>query len=314
MRRPPAVLVASLAMILAACGGGHQRFSHAAGASASPSAAASSPQGLSAPPPATMGSPLLPAVDEPIPSDAAALAATLATTTTAVRGSIDEWLASGNPSKGDAPRAVVLQALFQQRIYRALGRNPTLLKAALTRMPGWLRDEARANATAHSRLFRLVHPLSDPGAFRTRRPLPAGVLLEYFDEGQRRFGVPWELLAAVNFVESKFGRVRSSSSAGAQGPMQFLPGTWATYGLGGGIHDPHDAILGAANYLHASGSPSNDRKALHTYNPSNDYVDAVSIYADRMSRDQRAFYEYYNWQVFVLTTHGDQRMTGPWPL
>jgi hypothetical protein len=243
-----------------------------------------------------MGIRLLPAVDEPIPSEAVGIAAALATTTTAVRGSIDEWLASGNPSKGGAPRAVVLRALYQQRIYRALGRNPTLLQATLTRVPGWLRDEARANARAHSGLFRLVHPLSDPSAVRTRRPLPAGVLLEYFEEGQRRFGVPWELLAAVNFVESKFGRVRSPSSAGAQGPMQFLPATWAAYGLGGDIHDPHDAILGAANYLHQSGAPGSYRDALYSYNQSRLYVDAVLSYARLIRRDREALYLLYSWK------------------
>jgi hypothetical protein len=56
------------------------------------------------------------------------------------------------------------------------------------------------------------------------------------------------LPAAVNFVESAFGRVRSSSSAGVQGPMQFLPSTWAAHGLGGDVHDPRDAGLGAANW------------------------------------------------------------------
>jgi membrane-bound lytic murein transglycosylase B len=67
-----------------------------------------------------------------------------------------------------------------------------------------------------------------------------------------------------NYAESKFGRVVSASSAGAQGPMQFIPSTWAAYGLGGDVHDPHDAILGAANYVHASGAPGNYRVALFT--------------------------------------------------
>ena len=114
-----------------------------------------------------------------------------------------------------------------------------------------------------------------------------------------------------NYAESKFGRVVSSSSAGAQGPMQFSPSTWAAYGLGGDVHDPHDAILGAANYLHASGAPGNDRVALYHYNPVPAYVDAVMRYARQMTRDPRTFYAYYNWQVFVLTKHGELRLTGP---
>ncbi len=119
------------------------------------------------------------------------------------------------------------------------------------------------------------------------------------------------MLAAINYVESKFGRVRSNSSAGAQGPMQFIPSTWAAYGMGGDVHDPHDAILGAANYLSASGAPGNYRNAVYNYNHSWAYVDAVLIYAKQMRGDMRSYYEYYNWQVFIITTNGDKRLTGP---
>jgi membrane-bound lytic murein transglycosylase B len=123
--------------------------------------------------------------------------------------------------------------------------------------------------------------------------------------------VSWTVLAAVNYVESKFGRVISASSAGAQGPMQFIPSTWRAYGMGGDVHDPHDAILGAANYLHACGAPGNYRNALYNYNHAWAYVDAVLIYANRMQHDPRAYYEYYDWQVFIVTTNGDKRLTGP---
>jgi membrane-bound lytic murein transglycosylase B len=160
-------------------------------------------------------------------------------------------------------------------------------------------------------LRSIVAPLSSPAAIHAQRPLPPDRLRSFYDEAERRFHVSWELLAAVNFVESKFGRVRSASSAGAQGPMQFLPSTWARYGLGGDVHDPRDAIMGAANYLHASGAPADDRRALLAYNHSSAYVDAVSLYASRMRRDRRAFAEYYAWQVFVATTSGDVRVTGP---
>ena len=57
--------------------------------------------------------------------------------------------------------------------------------------------------------------------------------------------------------------------------MQFMPSTWREYGLRGNIHDPHDAILGAANYLHAAGAPGDIGRALYAYNPSPYYVDAV---------------------------------------
>ena len=112
-------------------------------------------------------------------------------------------------------------------------------------------------------------------------------------------------------VESAFGRVRSPSGAGAQGPMQFLPDTWRRYGLGGDVHDPHDAILGAANYLHANGAPRRTWNALWHYNPSRLYVDAVLRTRRRIRADRRAFYAFYAWQVFVRTPKGDVRLTGP---
>ena len=133
----------------------------------------------------------------------------------------------------------------------------------------------------------------------------------YFDEGERRFGVHWELLAAVMLIETRMGRIVSNSSAGAQGPMQFIPSTWAAYGLGGDVRDPHDAVLGAANYLSAKGAPGDDRNALFHYNPVPSYVIAVTRYAKAMERDPDLFYAYYNWQVFVRTTRGDVRLTGP---
>ena len=159
-------------------------------------------------------------------------------------------------------------------------------------------------------LLRLAEP-RPLSAFRIAQPPPAGVLLRYYREAERRFGVAWNVLAAVNFVESAFGKLRSSSTAGAQGPMQFLPSTWRRYGLGGDVHDPHDAILGAANYLHAAGAPGRYQRALYAYNPSQAYVDGVLHYAHRMRVDPRAFLEYYAWQVFVRTPRGLRRLTGP---
>jgi membrane-bound lytic murein transglycosylase B len=110
------------------------------------------------------------------------------------------------------------------------------------------------------------------------------------------------MLAAVNLVESAFGRVVHRSSAGAQGPMQFLPSTWRAYGLGGNIHSPRDAILAAANYLHQSGAPANDRHALYAYNPSRLYVDAVLTYAHEMIRDPLAYLTYYTWEASLPAT------------
>jgi membrane-bound lytic murein transglycosylase B len=147
--------------------------------------------------------------------------------------------------------------------------------------------------------------------FRSRDPEGADALLEYFREAEERFGVAWEVLAGIMLIETRMGRIRSPSSAGAQGPMQFLPSTWATYGLGGDVHDPRDAVLGAANYLRASGAPEDYREALWHYNPVQAYVTAVWQYAKTMMRSPESYYAYYNWQVFVRTVDGDVRLSGP---
>jgi membrane-bound lytic murein transglycosylase B len=93
--------------------------------------------------------------------------------------------------------------------------------------------------------------------------------------------------------------------------MQFLPATWRAYGLGGDVHDPRDAILGAANLLRVSGAPGNIRRALYAYNHSTLYVDAILAYARVMSRHPRALYGFHAWQVFVRTPSGYRRLTRP---
>jgi soluble lytic murein transglycosylase-like protein len=250
-----------------------------------------------------------PPPDEPLPRDPRTLATAHVRTHSALYSGIDGWLRSAKPSP-DPPADVTLNALFEQRIYRSLARNDALARATLRRLPIELLPAARDVIAAHRELFRITPPISA----RTIRTGPAeqpGALLTYYREGEHRFHVSWRLLAAVNFVESAFNKLRSRSAAGAQGPMQFMPATWRVYGLGGDVHDPHDAILGAANYLHASGAPRDVRRALYHYNPSAAYVDAVLRYARRIGADRRAFYELYSWQVFVRTPQGDRRVTGP---
>jgi membrane-bound lytic murein transglycosylase B len=205
---------------------------------------------------------------------------------------------------------VTLSALYQQRIERLLSRREPLARAVVQRLPPQLAAHVRDDVIAHRELARLTPPLR-LASIRIGRAAPAARLRAYYAEAQRRFGVPWSLLAAVNFVESHFGRVRSASAAGAQGPMQFLPATWRRYGLGGNVHDPHDAILGAANYLRAAGVRRDRRGALYAYNPSSAYVDAIERYARWIARDRFAYLTYYSWQVFAKTTRGERRLTGP---
>jgi hypothetical protein len=224
-----------------------------------------------------------------------------------LRAAIARW----TPKSAPAPRDLVLYALYEQRLYRQLARDPKLAAATLPALTPALRTATRDLLLAHRELYRLTPPLPARAKIKVGSAAPAATLLAYYREAERRFRVPWHVLASVNFVESKFGKLRNASASGAQGPMQFLPATWARYGLGGNVHHAHDAILGAANYLHASGAPRNMRRALHAYNPSPAYVDAVLRYARTMRADRAMFYELYNWQVFLKTRGGERRVTGP---
>ncbi|MDP9223848.1 MAG: lytic transglycosylase domain-containing protein, partial [Actinomycetota bacterium] len=159
-------------------------------------------------------------------------------------------------------------------------------------------------------LGSLAAPLKKIPRYQFAKPVAPSRLRSIYRQAQQRFGVPWYVLAAVNFVESKFGRILGPSSSGALGPMQFLPLTFAAYGRGD-INNARDSILAAARYLHASGAPQRMRKALFAYNRAGAYVNAILRYGRRMHRHPWSFWVYYEYQVFVSTTQGTVRLTGP---
>jgi membrane-bound lytic murein transglycosylase B len=110
-------------------------------------------------------------------------------------------------------------------------------------------------------------------------------LLPIFQAAGTAYGVPWQVLAAINEVETDYGRDLSVSSAGAEGWMQFLPSEWAQYGIdanGDGWEDPYnpaDAIFAAARYLRAAGGNTNIKAAIFSYNHSQAYVESVMLRA-----------------------------------
>ena len=252
-----------------------------------------------------------PAPNASLPAEPSALAERLTRTERALAEAIDRWRAESNLHEHPPPEDVTLWALHQQRIHLFLSRRERLADKVVRLVSP--RAAAHLNATFRARRGLEKITPATPGRYRTGPPEPPARLLAYYRRAQRRFGVGWPVLAAINFVESAFGRLRNSSAAGAQGPMQFIPSTWEAYGLGGDINDPRDAILGAANYLHANGAPGRLRDALYHYNPSQLYVNAVLAYTGRIRRDPRAFLAYYSWQVFVRVPGGTRRITGPRP-
>jgi murein DD-endopeptidase MepM/ murein hydrolase activator NlpD len=110
-------------------------------------------------------------------------------------------------------------------------------------------------------------------------------LLPIFQAAGTAYNIPWQVLAAINEVETDYGRDLSISSAGAEGWMQFLPETWSQYGVdanGAGYEDPYnpaDAIFAAGRYLRAAGGQKNIRAAIYSYNHSQAYVDSVMLRA-----------------------------------
>jgi len=207
---------------------------------------------------------------------------------------------------------VATAALAQQVAYRQLGDHPDWDAAVLGALPPALVPVAEAHVAARRDLRALTgEPATEMPAWRIVPPEPAADLVAWYQEAEADFGVPWQYLAAINLVETATGRIRGTSVAGAQGPMQFMPATWATYGEGD-INDPRDAIRGAARYLTASGAPADMAGALWSYNHSDRYVRAVQRYADLIVEHPGAYAGFHGWGVWYWTTAGDIYLPVGW--
>ncbi len=213
----------------------------------------------------------------------------------ALRSAIDAWRAGGDPPSAPPTGDVLTRSGQLQANVRYLAAHPNLTAQVLPLLAPRLSGQIGSLTRAQRDLIRLStgapHRKLKVGA-----PAPLADLIGFYRAAQRRYGVGWNYLAAVNLVETKFGRVKSNSIAGAKGPMQFIPSTWRIYGNGGDIQDPHDAILAAANLLHHNGAPPRYGRALRAYNPSGLYADAVTRYAREITRNPYGVYYLYCWQ------------------
>jgi hypothetical protein len=115
-------------------------------------------------------------------------------------------------------------------------------------------------------------------------------LLPIYQSCGTEYGIPWQVLASINKIETAFGTNLNVSSAGAEGWMQFIPSTWAAYGVDAnndGRKDPYnpvDAICAAARYLRAAGGDKDIRQAIFAYNHADWYVDEVLLGANQYGK------------------------------
>ncbi|MGH2858799.1 MAG: lytic murein transglycosylase [Solirubrobacteraceae bacterium] len=127
-------------------------------------------------------------------------------------------------------------------------------------------------------------PIGVPNFFIDSFQIPP-FLIPIYQAAGIEYDVPWQVLAAINEIETDYGRNLSVSSAGAVGWMQFLPSTWRKWGVdanGDGVADPYnpvDAIFTAARYLHAAGASTNLGRAIFAYNHAGWYVQSVLVRA-----------------------------------
>jgi murein DD-endopeptidase MepM/ murein hydrolase activator NlpD len=127
--------------------------------------------------------------------------------------------------------------------------------------------------------MRLPEAFTTPPAYRQQLSFPA--LQSLWQRAGAAYGIPWQVLASINRIESNFGQNMGPSSAGAVGWMQFMPSTWLRWGMDGdgdGVADPwhpEDAVFSAARYLAAAGGATDLPRAIFAYNHAQWYVDEV---------------------------------------
>jgi transglycosylase-like protein with SLT domain/peptidase M23-like protein len=127
-------------------------------------------------------------------------------------------------------------------------------------------------------------PIGVPNFFIDSFRIPP-FLIPIYQAAGIEYQVPWQVLGAINEIETDYGRNLSVSSANAVGWMQFLPSTWKEWGVdanGDGVADPYnpvDAIFTAARYLHAAGASKNLSQAIFAYNHAGWYVQSVLLRA-----------------------------------
>jgi soluble lytic murein transglycosylase-like protein len=247
--------------------------------------------------------PLPTTTEKSVPSETTPAPAPETTTTSTPSTSTPaEPPAASTPSTqtAPAPTATAPQVSSQRAQGSTPSGNPTPTKQGPDSREGEAKDKGSNGAAGKPKRGKrapkpsaLTPPLplslsssiaGVPGFFIESFRIPP-FLLPIFQAAGTAYGVPWQVLAAINEVETDYGRDLSVSSAGAEGWMQFLPSSWDTYGVdanGDNFKDPYnpaDAIFAAARYLRAAGANTDLRGAIFSYNHSRAYVESVMLRA-----------------------------------
>lgn len=297
-----AVSLALAAGFMAACSAGSvSAVDPTATATIAPTASPT-PQPTATPVPTPTASPQPNWTERPvIANDAAALAAQLVMVEAFIH----------DPKVGGDQLAWAGHA--EQLCIARLADYPEWTSQVLAALPAGPRATIAASIDAGKQL-RQLHagpiPKSLPD-WHIVQPPPVEELMSYYKEAEATFGVPWYFLASINLIETRMGRIRGDSSAGAQGPMQFIPSTWAAYGQGD-VNSYRDSILAAGRYLKAAGAPGDMPRAIFAYNHSSLYVNAVTAYGEAMHADPAAYRGFYGWQVYYPTLDGPILMAPGW--
>jgi hypothetical protein len=209
--------------------------------------------------------------------------------------------APGTPPSDSSSQGQPPQQQAQQQTGKAKRKAHAKVKGA-TGAVQQTADKAKKDAQAHTRAQRAPDgaPTPDNPTFSLALPGPAPIgvpnffiekfrippfLLPIYQAAGIEYGIRWEVLAAINEIETDYGRNLNVSTAGAVGWMQFLPSTWKKWGLDANrdhVKDPFnpvDAIFSAARYLKAAGAAENLHKAIFAYNHADWYVDSVLLRA-----------------------------------
>jgi hypothetical protein len=196
------------------------------------------------------------------------------------------------------PDAVALQLAVRELVV-----TPTKVQPTLARLAPADRTVVARLVDAGTSLRSMTAPKPSLPNWRIVTPPAPSLLRPTFQSAGKATGIPWTTLAAVMLVETRMGRIRGASDAGALGPMQFLPATWRQYGRGS-IDSYPDSIRAAGRYLAASGGAADLNRALHAYNHDQRYVRAVRTYDDLMRTSPWLYAALSDWRVIYRLRDG----------